>query len=170
MLFRSGASDPVNLSNANGNYLVYDKKNSLIIIRDPITRKTYTQKNAGGYAMTTMFLKILKDRTNCNLIGFFIASSLKGHGYMFDETVLNSKSVKDSWSKYNFAGITTAGYDEYYVIKLNDDRRPNILNVDPTMKPNAIKKAFSTFSEKKSINRMMIKSLMDRVAKDSVLV
>jgi len=165
-----GASDPVSLTSVHNNHYFYDKNNSVIIIRDPITRKTYTQTQIGGYAMTSMFLKILKDRTNCNLIGFYITSSLKGHGYMLDETVLNSKTVRDNWAKYNFAGITTAGYDEYYLMKLNDNTRPNILQVDPTMKPNAIKKAFSSFSEKKTVNRMMIKSLMDRVAKDSVLV
>jgi hypothetical protein len=147
---------------------IYD---NMIVIRDPVTNKTYMHKsNAHGYKLTTIFLKVLKARTNCNLIGFFITSFIRDAGHMSDPTEFNSKKVIDSWKKYKFVGIKSAGYDEYFLINFQNDRSATILEVDSSMKKNAITKAFTQFAEKKSTNRMMIKTLMDHVATDSVVV
>jgi hypothetical protein len=167
VILTDGASDPICFTSASGYGHGYVSKNDVAVLRDPITKKTYSCGT--GYQMTNTLLRVLKDRTNCNLIGFYLAHSLNGLGYMFDSTILHSKKVRDSWKNNKFVGIKTAGYDEYYITQFVDGSKPSILNIDPTMKPRAITKEFARFSEKKTVNRMMLKSLMDRVSQDSVV-
>jgi hypothetical protein len=164
-----GSSDTTSLCDSNGHGINYYNYTSMLVLRDPVTNKTYVQKELQGYPLTSTLLKVLKSRTNCNLIGFFITGTLNGVGSMVDYTELHSEKVRNSWKKYKFAGVKSAGYDEYFLINFHHDQRPVTLDVDPTMKKGAITKAFAQFTEKKSTNRMMIKTLMDHVATDSVV-
>jgi len=142
---------------------------SVIVLTDPVTKKTYQIKNLQSYNTTSILLKILKERTNCNLIGFYITNSIKHLTYMFDSSILYSDKVKKDWKNNKFVGISNAGYDEYFLVKFEQEQITQDLKVDPTMKKNAITKAFVSFAEKKTSNRLMIKSLMDRVSKNSVV-
>jgi len=164
-----GGSDATFLCDFTGRRMDYCNYTSMLVLRDPVTNKTYVQKELQGYPLTSTLLKVLKSRTNCNLIGFFITGRRGCAVNMVDRTELNSKKVHNSWKKYKFAGVKSAGYDEYFLINFQHDQRPVTLDVDPTMKKGAITKAFAQFTEKKSTNRMMIKTLMDHVATDSVV-
>ena len=79
-----------------------------------------------------------------------------------------SDTIKKQWKTNKFVGINNAGYDEYFLVKFEYEQATQDLKVDYTMKKSAITKAFASFAEKKKTNRLMIKSLMDRVAKNSV--
>lgn len=163
-----GGSDATWLVDHKGYNKSFWENKNMIIIRDPITNKTYVRNTIKGYSMTSTFLTILKERTNCNLIGFFMTDTLRGYGSMVDPTEICSGRVQDEWKKYKFASVKSSGYDEYFFVNFDDGRKLPTLDIVPTMKKGAISRAFSKFTEKKSINRMMIKTLMDRVAKDSI--
>ena len=93
-----------------------------IIITDPKTRKSYTVASLN--TLTDELLKILKARVNdMNLIGFFIAGS--GRSGRVDKRLVGSLLNKASWdcmedikflNKNKYLAITTAGYDEYYIL------------------------------------------------------
>ena len=163
-----GGSDATWLVDHKGYNKSFWENKNMIIIRDPITNKTYVRNTIKGYSMTSTFLTILKERTNCNLIGFFMTDTLRVYESMVDPTEICSGRVQDEWKKYKFASVKSSGYDEYFFVNFDDGRKLPTLDIVPTMKKGAISKAFSKFTEKKSINRMMIKTLMDRVAKDSI--
>jgi hypothetical protein len=121
--------------------------------------------------ITINLLKRLKDRTNCNLIGFYLHNQSSFNGmfrnffgsmsvdYKYQET------MKKSWSDNKFIPLTNQGYDEYYV--LNTRAMANLqndLNVSSDMTKAKIAKEFMKFSEKKSVNRVLLKRFIEKVA------
>ena len=163
VILTDGASDSSLVVDGNGRVKYYSNK-SVIMLTDPVTKKTYHIKDLQNYNTTTILLKILKERTNTNLIGFYITHGINRLNHMFDisDTIINQ------WKTNKFVGVNNAGYDEYFLVKFEYERSTRDLKVDYTMKKSAITKAFASFAEKKKTNRLMIKSLMDRVAKNSV--
>ena len=162
VILTDGSSDASLIVDGNCLEKYYSNK-SAIVLTDPVTKKTYHIKNIRSYNTTTILLKILKERTNTNLIGFYITYDINRLGFMFDI----SDKVKKDWKNNKFVGISNAGYDEYFLVKFEREQITQDLKVDPTMKKGAITKAFVSFAEKKKTNRQMIKTLMDRVAKNS---
>lgn len=157
----------------SGVYGINSKKNKYII-QDEVTKKDYELGTANygfyfGNELTNTFLHILKSRTGCNLIGFYIyASSFR---YLMSEfygrnTDSNfEKSVKKSFEDDGFVAVTTSGYDEYYILHPQSmEIRKNQLAVDSSMTKNKIAKAFISFAEKKAVNRVLLQRFVKRIA------
>lgn len=140
---------------------------------DPMTRKTYDWF-PWGYGMsgdnTNTLLRILKDRTGCNLVGFFLfGNSFNKFSSQFNlrGDWDNLKKIQKYWNDNKFYPIKSAGYDEYYVIdsKAMKDTKNELL-IDNTKKNTAkqMAKAFSKFAQKKTVNRVLLRQFVDRVA------
>ena len=140
---------------------------------DPITKKTYdwypwgwsnTEEN------TNTLLRILKDRTGCNLVGFFLYEhSFKKfvREFKLDSWDDRMKEVQKFWNDNKFYPVKSAGYDEYYIIDSKSMRdTKNELMIDNTKKNTArqMAKAFSKFAQKKTVNRVLLRKFIDRVA------
>ena len=165
-----GCSDYTGLSTSNMK-LQWKKGGNKYIVNDKMTKKTYWVDNNNSYSVTSTYLRILKDRTNSNIIGFFLfnynnLNSLVKAG-IISESVLQNKDVIQSWKNNDFIGVESAGYDEYYIIRSRLDNKPNDLTVDNTMTKNAITRKFMKFSERKSTNRVMLSKFMERVSTSS---
>lgn len=158
-----GASDCIRLSRGS------TKKKVNYIFRDPITKKTYYITKANDhYGITSTFLRVLKDRTQSNVIGFFLSNeSLNRMTYMFDNSVLTNPEVVSSWKTNKFFATSTAGYDQYYVINTRqlDVLLQETLKVDSKMSKSKITKEFMKYSSKKSINRVLLSKFIDTIAK-----
>lgn len=172
-----GESDPTYMSSDDRNFTMKKRK---YIIQDNVTKKTYdvvpryAQKetysfDADGRWMTATLLKILKERTNCNLVGFFIhASGFKGayHDfYGYTSTYQHQEATKKMWNDDGFFPVTTSGYDEYYIL---NGRAMNIVNenlsVSSDMTKTKIAKEFMKFSERKSVNRVLLRRFISKIA------
>lgn len=169
-----GESDTIHSINGLG----YTHKERKFILQDDITKKTYDIRSDNDYhgkrypysttAMTTLLLRVLKDRTGCNLLGFYIcgdgfeSSYRKFNGY--GKTAEHEVSKK-SWQAEGFYSTTAAGYDEYYIInpKLFNVASGN-LNVDSSMTKRKMASEFIKFSEKKSISRVLLNRFVKRIA------
>ena len=66
-----GCSDYTGLSTSNMK-LQWKKGGNKYIVNDKMTKKTYWVDNNNSYSVTSTYLRILKDRTNSNIIGFFL--------------------------------------------------------------------------------------------------
>jgi len=138
---------------------------------DPMTGKTYDIEPHGWGAdckNTTNFLKMLKDQTGCNLIGFF----LFGDGIQRFVTRFGIKNgsydylqkVTSFWKENKFYPIKSEGYDEYYVIDARSLRVvENELQIDNSKTTKAMAKAFSKFAAKKSVNRVLLRQFINNV-------
>ena len=140
---------------------------------DKVTRKTYDWYpwGYGNYAdNTNTLLRILKDRTGCNLVGFFLfGNSFNKFATQFNlrDNWDKLKQIQKFWNDNKFYPVKSAGYDEYYVIDskaLKDTK--NELAIDNTKKNTArqMAKAFSKFAQKKTVNRVLLRQFVDRVA------
>jgi hypothetical protein len=172
-----GDSDPIRYSNqvTSESY----RKGSKIIIQDTKTKKEYVlsgQGNAGIYgtyrAVTTTLLDMLKERTKSNLVGFFLCPlKYKKMKDRFFPDLQNAKyeaDISSSWKNDRFVNVPNEGYDEYYVINTTKrDDSDAELNVNSSMTRSKIAKEFQKFSERKSVNRILINRFMKKIAGNS---
>ena len=94
------------------------------VLHDPVTRKNYYKddKSLKYFNETNTYLKVLKDRTGCNVIGIFISSSKSVGSLRYsyiesDDMATASKTWKNS--NYAVASPSMTAYDECYCIKGN---------------------------------------------------
>jgi hypothetical protein len=168
-----GDSDPIHAVNG----LMSSWKSRKYILQDEITKKTYDiRANKDSYRyrdpysdkeMTNLLLRVLKDRTGCNLIGFYITSY--GFNSAYDRVNGQSgeaqKKASADWRDNGFFGVSTAGYDEYYIINQKTfDVSSGNLKIDSKMTKNKMAKEFIKFSEKKAVSRVLLSRFVKRIA------
>jgi len=172
-----GESDPI--GSVHGVPRFSAKKNRKFILQDEITKKNYdirpTAKDSwyrhepySERAMTGLLLRVLKERTGCNLIGFYISSCgfdqmfRQFYGYEQGEVY---KKCQSDWKSNGFFGVTTAGYDEYYIL---NPKAMNVssgnLSVNSDMTKRKIASEFIKFSEKKAVSRVLLSRFVKRIA------
>ena len=141
---------------------------------DKVTRKTYDWESYGwANTNTNTLLRILKDRTGCNLVGFFLfGASFNKFSSQFNlrGDWDNLKKIQKYWNDNKFYPIKSAGYDEYYVIDAKAMKNTtNELAIDNTKKNTAkqMAKAFSKFAQKKTVNRVLLRSFVEKIAAPS---
>jgi hypothetical protein len=143
---------------------------------DKVTRKTYDWYPWGWgqtETNTITLLRILKERTGCNLVGFFLfGNSFNKFAGQFNlkDNYDKLKEIQKFWNDNKFYPIKSAGYDEYYVIDSKALKNTtNELLIDNTKKNTAkqMAKAFSKFAQKKTVNRVLLRQFVDRIAGQS---
>lgn len=169
-----GESDPVGWVHGLNPYGSRHK----YIIHDDITKKNYEMPSSGtrNYVrytlgneyLTPILFKILRDRTGCNLIGFYITHN----GFEREYRQFNSNRnvdhytvAKNSWNTNGYFGVTNAGYDEYYILnpKMFKVSSGN-LNIGNDASKRKIASAFIKFSEKKTVSRVLLSQIVKRIA------
>lgn len=136
------------------------------ILKDPVTNKTYWIEKPNGYEMTATYLRILKDRTESNVIGFHLHPTprLTGLGYIFDNSILNSSATQASWKENKYFGIkSSSGYDEHYVIHASNERQVEDMKIDPGMSAKTMAKNFMKYADKKKVNRVLLTTFISRI-------
>jgi len=170
-----GESDPI--YSVHGTSMSY--KPEKYIIHDDVTKKNYevpaaiSSRNWTRYSLANQYLtpilfKILRDRTGCNLIGFYITSN----GFDREYRQFNSNSygghytvARKSWNENGYFGVTNAGYDEYYILNPNMFKvSSGNLTVGDKATKRSIASAFIKFSEKKTVSRVLLSQVVKRIA------
>ena len=94
-----------------------------VVFHDPITRKEYhrAEYRRAGQSTTATLLTMLKDRTKCNVVGFFLAQasyngrvSTRDIQYMFPNQ--NIQELRKTLRKEKVLVCESMGYDEYYFV------------------------------------------------------
>jgi hypothetical protein len=164
-----GESDP---SSTIVDHLPQRGKTNKYILQDEITKKsynTYSYHNPlDGRGMTKLLLQVLKDRTGCNLIGFYICGDGFDHVYREYNGYKSGPEYtgeKASWKDEGFFSVTNAGYDEYYILNPKMfNITVNNLTVSTSMTKNKAAKEFIKFAEKKSVSRVLLSRFVKRIA------
>lgn len=140
------------------------------VLQDTVTKKDYNLLGPGhGQTHTKVLLRRLKDRTGCNMIGFFLTGggfnriASENNIYTGGNTEYIEKQKK-FFNDNNFLPVTSAGYDKYFVInssKMNSDNAPLVISQD--MSKAKIASAFMKFSEKKTVNRVLLRQFIELV-------
>jgi len=168
-----GASDWSSFPEREGGWSL--RTTNRFILRDPISHKTIPM-NTNNEKVTNTLLEQLKNRTGTNLIGFYIFPGR--YKNMYDNfakylgTGGDQKKILDLkafWSENQFVPVKGAGYDEYYVID-GTRLKPQASEFTKTlteekMSARQVAKAFAKFSNKQTVNRVLLKRFIDLVVK-----
>jgi hypothetical protein len=167
------ASQWIAISDGAGNYIndSYITRTQRIVIRDPITKNEVMVNDPSKETkLTTAYINLLKARTKCNIVGFYILSgrnfsgvipnfypNLKPHEY---------EKLRKEFKSDKYSVVTTAGFDEYYLIRSeNLDTDEDIefeVKEDATMRN--IASAFSKFSSSRKTSRVVLNRFIELIA------
>ena len=144
------------------------KGGNRFFLADEVTKKQY-DLGRSRYSSTHVYLRILKDRTQSNILGFFVTPSLRHASNMIGYDACMSSDNKKSFNNDGFLASTSGGYDEFYVLNVKQLSKGNSapLEVNKNMSKNGIAKAFAKFSKKKAVNRVMLTKFITRVCTDN---
>ena len=143
-------------------------------LRDPITKASVEVEEASGYSsysskQTTALLKLLKQRTNCNLIGFYVAKvrdvrqALQLYTPKEKQNNIDFEIVK--FRKNNFTYLDNVGYDEYYFLrsdKIDTDEDDEFEVTNTTTR--GLVNAFSKYTGGRISNRIVLNRFINLIA------
>jgi hypothetical protein len=142
-----------------------------LIVRDPITRNEVTVRNLYDRgALTAGLIKLLKMRTDCNVVGFYLLSSRDFRREMYQWFPHNKQiDMRAKFRKEKFAIVKSAGFDEYYLMRseghsldnLNEDEDFVVEEGATTRK---LVNAFSKYTSNRLANRVVLNRFVGMIA------
>jgi hypothetical protein len=142
-----------------------------IYVRDPVTKhqEAYGKLDKLKYVdQTTALLKLLRLRTNSNVIGFYVC-----HGRDFNRKVYTwfpkAKShelIKDTFRKSNFAVVEESGYNEYYILRSSglDTDDDAVFDVKENVTSKGLVSAFTKFNSGRHNSRVVLNRFIKLIA------
>jgi hypothetical protein len=91
----------------------------IFVIRDPKTKQQEMVGGGWGVEVTNAYLRLLKARTDCNIVGFYVLTNrdFRNACYRYAPKSVNIDLLRVEFRKNKYAVFTNAGYDEYYMLK-----------------------------------------------------
>ena len=142
----------------------YDKH---LYFQDRKMKKTYGPINRYGFTKT-MFA-ILKDRLDCNVIGFFLdlefgkKNPMMRHYYKTDKKLPVNVWLNNS-KKDGYVIATGQGYDEYYIIS-NNIKTENVKEIEEKMTATKMAALFSKKATNFKQSRVILSRFIDLITK-----
>ena len=136
----------------------------ILVLRDPVTKnqEIVDLSSWNDKVLTAAYIKLLKARTGCNVIGFYIISGRefrKEARQYFPHTVdFNDISAKFRKEKYSI--VTSAGFDEYYLLRSEGMNTEEDVTFE--VKENATTRGFVTAFSKYTSNRISNRVVLNR--------
>jgi hypothetical protein len=87
-----------------------------LVLRDPKTQVTI-RSDYKHYDTSKGFFHLLKQRTNCNIIGFRILSGRRMNDYISNFGYAQAEPLKEEFKKNKSCVVKGLGYDECYLLK-----------------------------------------------------
>jgi hypothetical protein len=136
-----------------------------LIARDTETKN---QVIVNQYKNTASYLELLKARTNCNIVGFYVLSGREftRAAYGLVPKAADLDALRIQFRKEKSLVITSAGFDEYYLLRseaLDTDD-----DVEFSVKENATTRglvsAFSKYTKNRLMNRVILNRFIGMIA------
>ena len=155
-------------------YRSYGGNGTVNVYYDPITKKEYLRSSfrGAGQVTTATLLTMLKDRTKCNVVGFFLAQTSGKSGkvsnrdiqYMFPNQ--DPRDLRKVLRKDKVLVCESMGYDEYYFVPGGealaiDDGE---LEVNGDMTRGKMAKGFANYMKGKLVNRVLLNKFVEQIA------
>ena len=139
---------------------------SKAVISDPVTKRQY---NHDQWRDHHVFFNILKDRTNCRVVGFFIAPSRKQSFYTalmsIDSNAWDGLHEKwESVKKDGYLLVEAGGYDQMFMIPENRLKEVEEIQIDSDMTKAKMKNAFIKNRQNKIASKTMLSKFAEFVS------
>jgi hypothetical protein len=146
----------------------YASPKTRTFFRDPITKSsievTMSRYSSIGSQQTISLLKLLKQRLDSNIVGFYICKPAGARDILLQ---YGAKDVEQQYQDFRLQGHTQmndVGYDEYYIIKSDkmgiDDAELEVTN-DTTR---SLVSAFTKYTGNKVSNRVVLNRFIKLIA------
>lgn len=169
VIFLTDGEDTSTLYIKNGGSVGEPTRYSTSYITDQETNKRY---RIGRNGVTPVLLEILKDRTKCNLIGFYILKNNKAilrnqvtrFGHYFVEDMYRS------FRSEKFLSVKNYGYDDYFLIPggdallIEDDDLTQILGNETEVSTRKLTTAFLKMNKGRLTNRVLLTKVVEEIA------
>lgn len=145
----------------------YNKKT--LVLRDPVTREQEILKpNAIAFNQTSALIRLLKKRTNSNIVGFYVLNvrELNGSaGNLFFPDYNERYKVKEQFRKDKFFVVQNTGFDEYYLLRSNglDTEEDATFEVKDNATKRGIVSAFSKYAGNRINNRVILNRFINLI-------
>jgi hypothetical protein len=155
-----------------GNYQSL-RGDGILVIRDPITKHEVKVEDFSARTITSAFIKLMKDRTKSNVIGFYIMNGRDfGHNvYSFfpneeRDTTTKVEHLKKEFRDNKYKIITSEGYDEYYLLRAEglDTEEDAEFEVKENATTRGFVSAFSKFNNNRKANRVVLNRFIGLIA------
>jgi hypothetical protein len=140
-----------------------------MVIRDPITKNQEFVENAYSRELTASYIKMLKARTNCNIVGFYVLAGRELgrelHHFYPNNYMLHDK-IKAEFRKNKSLTVTNAGFDEYYLLKTEalDTDEDVTFEVKENATTRGLVSAFSKFAGNRLSNRVVLNRFIGMIS------
>lgn len=132
---------------------------SHIVYRDPKTKhqEITSSFNSDRFEQTQALMKLLKHRTKCNIIGFYLLSKREFNRVKYKHLSGKELENANTFSKNKYCVATNAGFDEYYFM-LSDkgEKEDEGFTVKENASAKSIASAFTKYAGNKMSNRVML--------------
>jgi len=143
-----------------------------IVVRDPKTKHEVKITDPSARGMTTAFIKLLKERTKCNVIGFYIMNGRDfnyGIYNFYPESVgkqTQIEQLKKEFRSEKYKVVTSEGYDEYYLLRAEglDTDEDAEFEVRDNATTRGFVSAFSKFTNNRKANRVVLNRFIGLIA------
>jgi hypothetical protein len=139
-----------------------------LTIRDPITKNQQVAGTDSNRHLTSHFIKLLKARTNCNIVGFYVLSGreLGRNLHSFFGTAADSSKLKATFRKEKSLTVTSSGFDEYYLLRSEglDTEEETELEVKENATTRGLVSAFTKFSGGRQSSRVVLNRFINMIA------
>ncbi len=146
-----------------------EARQSGVIIRDPITKHQEVIDNVYDCAAhTAAYVKLLKARTNCNVLGFYVISGREFNRkiYNFFPRTANYDNIKVAFRKNKYTVLTTAGFDEYYILRSEalDTDEDATFEVRENATTRGLVSAFTKYAGGRVANRVVLNRFIGMIS------
>ena len=147
---------------------------AIICLKDPktgymdhdINSCSTWQENA--FKVTSRLLEYYKWMTNSTVVGFRLSKPGQAGAIMSatKKSEEDNTKIAKSWKNEKFFVSTNLGYDELYVIQLNDDYMGKVseIKADHTSTANKLRNEFRKHVKSKMFNKIILSKFVDQIA------
>jgi hypothetical protein len=141
------------------------------LLTDPVTKITYDFWHSNKpEKQTDVLLKMISDRYNASIVGFYIAGSvgwreISSAVYSNNVGYSDFDEIKKEIRKNGFASFNTYGRDDLFIVPAKSMRIEEVeLEVDGKQSSSAIANKFSKMMNGKQVNRMLLNKFVGYIA------
>ena len=145
------------------------RTNRQLVLRDPITKEQEIVDSNRGRELTASYIKMLKVRTNCNIVGFYVLAGRELgrelHHFYPNNYMIHDK-IKAEFRKNKSLTVTNAGFDEYYLLRTEalDTDEDVTFEVKENATTRGLVSAFSKFAGNRLNNRVVLNRFIGMIS------
>ena len=145
------------------------KTNRQLVLRDPITKEQEIVDCNRGRELTAAYIKMLKVRTNCNIVGFYVLAGRelgRELHYFYPNNYMVHDKIKAEFRKNKSLTVTNAGFDEYYLLRTEalDTDEDVTFEVKENATTRGLVSAFSKFAGNRLNNRVVLNRFIGMIS------